>query len=142
MFLTLLFDLDDTLLDTNIEAFLPAYSQGIAECLAPYIPANDLLPLLMASTKMMMANEDPSSTLQDVFEGHFYRNVGSLKNDIIGVMDNFYENIFPRFEAITQRRLGSLVNRVGAFKGVSCGNRNRSALSAKGNISSAAVGRL
>ena len=68
MSLTLLFDLDDTLLDTNIEAFVPAYFQMLSEHLTPYVSPNLMLPALVAATKRMMDNDDPSRTLEAVFD--------------------------------------------------------------------------
>ena len=43
MSLTLLLDLDDTLLDTNLEAFMPAYFQALAQHLANHTAPNTML---------------------------------------------------------------------------------------------------
>lgn len=104
MSLTLLFDLDDTLLDTNIEAFIPAYFQALSEHLAPYVSANVMLPSLLNATKLMMDSEDPSRTLQEVFEQDFYQRMGIPKSDVADALDDFYDNIFPRIESKTDRR--------------------------------------
>jgi FMN phosphatase YigB (HAD superfamily) len=104
MSLTLLFDLDDTLLDTNIEAFIPAYFQALSEHLAPYVSASIMLPALVAGMRTMLNSENPACTLQDVFEEDFYRSMGISKNDVAGAVDDFYDNIFPRVESKTTRR--------------------------------------
>lgn len=104
MSLTLLFDLDDTLLDTNIEAFVPAYFQALSEHLAPYVPADVMFPALLAATKKMMDSEDPSRTLQDVFEEDFYQRMEVSKNDVVEALDDFYDNVFPRIESKTDQR--------------------------------------
>ena len=104
MSLTLLFDLDDTLLDTNIEAFIPAYFQALSEHLAPYVSASIMLPALVAGMRTMLNSENPAFTLQDVFEEDFYRSMGISKNDVAGAVDDFYDNIFPRIESKTTRR--------------------------------------
>lgn len=102
--LTLLFDLDDTLLDTNLEAFIPAYFQALSGHLAPYVSAGVMLPALLAATRLMMDNEDPARTLQEVFEEAFYRRIGVPKQDLIGVLDDFYDNVFPGIQVKTNRR--------------------------------------
>lgn len=104
MSLTLLFDLDDTLLDTNIETFVPAYFQALSEHLAPHAPADVMLPALIAGMRLMLDTEDPSHTLQDVFEGDFYEKLGVPKIDLAEVLEDFYDNIFPRLESKTDRR--------------------------------------
>ncbi|HSO11999.1 MAG TPA: HAD family hydrolase [Anaerolineales bacterium] len=104
MSLTLLFDLDDTLLNTNIEAFIPAYFQALSEHLAPYVSAKVMLPSLLAATRLMMDSENPARTLQDVFEEDFYRKLDVSKQDLAGLIEDFYDNIFPRIESKTERR--------------------------------------
>ncbi|MDL1911599.1 hypothetical protein FBQ81_13070 [Chloroflexi bacterium CFX6] len=102
--LTLLFDLDDTLLDTNIGAFVPAYFQALSGHLAPYVSVEVLLPALLAATRLMVDSEDPARTLQEVFEEDFYRRIGIPKRDLAEALDDFYDNVFPDIEAKTNRR--------------------------------------
>lgn len=104
MTLTLLFDLDDTLLDTNIEAFIPAYFQALSGRLAPRVSAEIMLPALLSATRLMMDNEDPARTLQEVFEEDFYRRIGIPKRDLAEVLDDFYDNVFPGIQSKTNRR--------------------------------------
>lgn len=104
MSLTLLFDLDDTLLDTNIESFVPAYFQALSEHLAPHVPANVLLPALISATRQMVDSEDPSRTLECVFDRDFYKRIGIPKSDLAETLKDFYDNIFPRIESRTNRR--------------------------------------
>ena len=104
MSLTLLFDLDDTLLDTNIEAFIPAYFQALSEHLSPYVPANVMLPALIAGMRLMLDSENPSRTLQEIFEEDFYRKLGVVNQDLAAVLEDFYDNIFPKIESKTTRR--------------------------------------
>ncbi|MEP0805561.1 MAG: DinB family protein [Chloroflexota bacterium] len=104
MTLTLLFDLDDTLLDTNTEAFIPAYFQALSEHLAPYVPPTTLISSLLASTRLMLDSEDPSRTLQEVFEEDFYRRLGIPKADLAETLEDFYDNIFPRLQTKTTPR--------------------------------------
>ncbi|GAB4447012.1 MAG: hypothetical protein OHK0041_06360 [Anaerolineales bacterium] len=104
MTLTLLFDLDDTLLYTNTDKFVPAYFQALSEHLAPYVPPTTLIASLLASTRLMLESEDPSRTLQEVFEEDFYRRLGIPKADLAESLEDFYDNIFPRLQARTAPR--------------------------------------
>jgi len=104
MSLTLLFDLDDTLLDTNIEAFIPAYFQALSEHLAPYVSSSVMLPALISGMRLMLDSENPSRTLQEIFEEDFYRKLGVGKPKIAEVLEDFYDNIFPKIESKTTRR--------------------------------------
>ena len=104
MTLTLLFDLDDTLLDTNIEAFIPAYFNALSEHMAPYVQPEVMLPSLLSATRLMVESEDPSRTLQNVFEDDFYGRIGVPKGDLVDVLDDFYDNVFPGIESKTEKR--------------------------------------
>ena len=107
MALTLLLDLDDTLLDTNLGEFVPAYFQALAQHLAPWVDAGTMLPALMSGTQLMLANTDPSLTLQAVFEREFYSKLGMEKERLRIAIDDFYDNAFRRLAALTRQRLGA-----------------------------------
>lgn len=98
---TLLFDLDDTLLDTNIESFVPAFFEALSEHMAPHVYPNITLPALLSATRLAMDSEDPSCTLQEVFEGDLYSKIGIAKQELIEVIENFYDNVFPNLRTTT-----------------------------------------
>lgn len=102
--LTLLFDLDDTLLDTNLEAFIPAYFQALSQHLERYVLPTVMLRALVKGMSLMNENSDPSRTLQSVFDVDFYEKLGICKQELIEVLDDFYDNIFPQIESKTRRR--------------------------------------
>ena len=104
MTLTLLFDLDDTLLDTNIEMFIPAYFKALSEHLSPYVDPSDMLPALISGMRAMMDSKNPSHTLEKVFDNYFFSKIGVPKNDLDGILEDFYDKIFPHIEAKTDRR--------------------------------------
>jgi FMN phosphatase YigB (HAD superfamily) len=95
MSLTLLLDLDDTLLDTNLEAFVPAYFQALSQHMAGHVPPNTMLRALINGMDLMNENENPMRTLQEVFEDYFYPNLGFSKEELSGVLDGFYDDVFP-----------------------------------------------
>jgi FMN phosphatase YigB (HAD superfamily) len=107
MTLTLLLDLDDTLLDTNMGEFIPAYFRAFASHLNGRIQPDVMLPALMAGTNLMLASEDPSHTLQEVFENEFYSRLGIPKAGLTEEIDEFYDHVFPTLESVTKRREGT-----------------------------------
>ena len=108
MTLTLLLDLDDTLLETNIGAFIPAYFQALSKHLADYVQPEKMLPALMKGTELMLASEDPSRTLQAVFEAYFYPKLGVSKEQLAHLIEQFYDEIFPSIGAVTRKREGAV----------------------------------
>ena len=108
MTLTLLLDLDDTLLETNMGAFIPAYFQALSKHLAEYVQPEKMLPALMKGTELMLASEDPTHTLQEVFEAYFYPKLGVPKAQVNHVIEQFYDEIFPSIGSVTKKREGAV----------------------------------
>lgn len=104
MSLTLLLDLDDTLLDTNLDAFVPAYFQALSQHMAEHVPPNAMLRALLGGMHLMNENENPTRTLQEVFEASFYPNLGMSKEALSDVLEEFYDNVFPTLAGHTQIR--------------------------------------
>jgi len=94
--LTLLFDLDDTLLDTNLEAFIPAYFQALVSHLSSRVSGDVMLRALIHGMSLMNDSEDPTRTLQEVFEADFYPKLGIPKEELLDVFENFYDEVFPK----------------------------------------------
>ncbi len=101
MTLTLLLDLDDTLLNTNMDSFIPAYFQALAKELAPHIAPELMLRALMSGTKRMMESEDFSQTLEQVFNAVFYPQINSPREEIADAIENFYDHVFPTLGGVT-----------------------------------------
>ena len=85
--LTVLLDLDDTLLDTNLDAFMPAYFQALAQHLARHSAPNTMLRALIAGMNLMNESEDPTRTLEEIFDADFYGQLGFSKEDLIQILD-------------------------------------------------------
>lgn len=104
MQLTLLLDLDDTLLDTNLDVFAPAYMQALVRHLNGRVGTDVLLPALMRGTGLMNQTEDPTRTLKEVFDASFFPELGVSREDLDEVLDDFYENVFPHLASYTGQR--------------------------------------
>ncbi len=108
MSLTLLLDLDDTLLDSNMNDFIPAYFQALSGFLAAQVPPETMLPALIAGTRKMMANSDPSRTLQQVFDAEFFPKIGLEREALQPRIDQFYDEVFPSLSGLTRLRAGAV----------------------------------
>ncbi len=104
MNLTLLLDLDDTLLTNSMEKFLPGYLQGLAQRLAPYVDPQRIAPQLMAATNEMVENQDPGCTLAEVFDAAFYPALKISKQQVETAIAEFYAQDFPRLRSSTSPR--------------------------------------
>ncbi len=101
---TLLIDLDDTLLNNDINSFLPGYLKALARHLAKLVPPEKMAPQLLASTQKMLENQDPRLTLEEVFDADFYPALGVSKTDLSETIADFYETVFPGLQSLTSPR--------------------------------------
>lgn len=104
MSLTLLLDLDDTLIDTNLDAFVPAYFQALGQHLGGHVAPETMLRALVSGMSAMAESEDPTHTLEEIFDSRFYEKLGVPKEELVEVLDDFYDNIFPTLAALTKQR--------------------------------------
>jgi FMN phosphatase YigB (HAD superfamily) len=102
MTITLLFDLDDTLLNTNTDAFIPAYFQALSTSLADLVAPDTMLAALMGGTRAMMSNTDPALTLRDVFDAYFFPKLSMDRASLQPVIDRFYDEVFPSLGSLTK----------------------------------------
>jgi FMN phosphatase YigB (HAD superfamily) len=101
MTLTLLLDLDGTLLDNSMETFVPAYSQALSKHLAARAKPEAMLTALMAGTRQMMANLNPTRTLRETFAAEFYPALGLDPDELAPVLEQFYDEVFPALASKT-----------------------------------------
>lgn len=104
MTFTLLLDLDDTLLDSNIEALIPVYFQKLAAFLSDQVPADQFIPALARGTQVMYASTRSDQTLEQVFSANFYPALGLPQADLAARIDQFYDEIFPTLQPLTKPR--------------------------------------
>lgn len=104
MSITLLLDLDDTLLDNDIDKFLPVYLKALGVHLSGKVPADKMVPQLLVATGKMIANTDPSKILEEVFDADFYPKLGVTKAELADTLADFYEDVFPTLSYLTRPR--------------------------------------
>jgi FMN phosphatase YigB (HAD superfamily) len=100
--ITLLLDLDDTLLDTNMDAFIPAYFKALSGTLAGMVAPETMLSALMGGTQAMMLNTDPAFTLREVFDAHFFPKLDLERAVLREQIDRFYDEVFPTLGSLTR----------------------------------------
>jgi FMN phosphatase YigB (HAD superfamily) len=104
MSLTLLIDLDDTLLSNPLDRFMPSYLKLLSEHLSPVVSPKDMVPQLLKATDKMVAKDDPASTLESTFDEDFYDPLGIRKVDLKDRIDQFYREDFLKLQAGTSPR--------------------------------------
>ena len=104
MNLTLLLDLDNTLLDSNVDDFVPVYFQALSDFLKEHVHPDKMISALMAGTSKMMFSNDPSKTLQQVFDAEFFPQLGLARKELQPAIDRFYEEVFPTLHYLTRPR--------------------------------------
>lgn len=101
MTLTLLVDLDDTLLGNEMSTFLPAYLHALGEHLSSYAEPERLISTLLSATQQMIENPQPDRSLKESFDAIFYGSLGISINEMQEALDVFYAEIFPRLQSYT-----------------------------------------
>ncbi len=79
MTLTLLFDLDDTLLINDFDRFLPVYLKALGEHLNHSVAPEIMIPSLLSATQVMQKNTNPTLTLEEAFDQAFYPAIGTTQ---------------------------------------------------------------
>jgi FMN phosphatase YigB (HAD superfamily) len=106
--LTLLLDLDGTLLINKMNTFLPSYLQAISTHLAAFVEPNRLINTLLTATSQAAQNKLPECTLQNVFEGAFYPTIGIRPEELHDAIEHFYDDVFPSLKSLTQPQPGAV----------------------------------
>ncbi len=115
MSITVLLDLDDTLLANDIDKFLPVYLKALTQNLS-MLPPKDVVQHLMAATEKMSANRQGDRTLEQVFDSSFYPALGVRKQDLWETINQFYAEVFPTLQPVTQPRDGAVQLVEGLFE--------------------------
>lgn len=100
----LLFDLDGTLLELDMDEFLPRYLRALAPFMAPVVapmPPEEFVRHLLAATEAMLARRGGASgpaasrTNREVFEEVFFARVPVDREAFTAAADRFYAEVFP-----------------------------------------------
>ena len=99
----ILFDLDGTLLDSNMEVFLPRYFEQLSARMAHLAPPKTFIAHLLQATEAMLAN-DGRATNEEVFAAAFFPFAGRARAELEPTFLDFYAHDFPKLRALTARK--------------------------------------
>jgi FMN phosphatase YigB (HAD superfamily) len=102
MIQALLFDLDGTLLDSSMETFLPPYFEALVAKVARLVPPQRFIEQIMRSTRVMMANTDPTRTNAQVFAADFFPALGLPRESLMPIFEDFYAHEYGRLRVHTR----------------------------------------
>ncbi|MCB8926496.1 MAG: HAD family hydrolase [Ardenticatenaceae bacterium] len=104
MLKAVLFDLDDTLLGNDMDRFLPGYFGLLGKFAEKYLPRDQFLQELLASTEAMIRNVDPTVSNRDVFWQTFEQRTGLKAAELEPFFEQFYRNQFSQLRDRTEKR--------------------------------------
>lgn len=96
MITTVLFDLDGTLVNLDIEFFLKRYIEALAPRFTHLVPAQIFIRELLRWSQAMVENDDPGLTNLEVFWQGFPAAVGVERAVLEPIFADFYARDFPR----------------------------------------------
>ncbi len=101
MTITLLLDLDNTLLHNNTEIFIPEYLKALSRYLEDHIDPVKLKKALLAATDVMAANNRLDRSLKQTFDEVFYPAIGYEEHQLTETLNNFYSQKFSSLQKFT-----------------------------------------
>lgn len=99
----ILFDLDGTLLDNDMDVFLPHYFKMLTAHMAHILPPEQFLARLMQATQEMLTN-DGRTTNEEAFAAAFYPLSGRPRQEVEALLLEFYTFEFPALRQYTRSK--------------------------------------
>ncbi|TFF90644.1 MAG: HAD family hydrolase [Promethearchaeota archaeon] len=93
----ILFDLDGTLLEINLDLFIKDYLTGLSASIAHIIPQKKLIPQLIKVSRIM-ENNDGKETNEIVFKKSFFPLINYSQEEIEPIFMNYYEQEFSKLK--------------------------------------------
>jgi FMN phosphatase YigB (HAD superfamily) len=105
MTLTLLLDLDDTLIENDQNAFFAAFAKTMISSLSRHASAETLAAGFQSGVQAMFLNRDPALTLAEAFyQGMLAKVPGLDKNALQEDINNYYREVYPTLSAHTRQK--------------------------------------
>ncbi|MFX1386620.1 MAG: HAD family hydrolase [Promethearchaeota archaeon] len=99
----ILFDLDGTLLDVDLDKFISQYLNLLAQSVAHLIPPKKFISKILKASKAIEEN-DGSKTNEDVYTDLFFPLEGYTREEIMPFLDKFYRQDFSRLRQYTRKK--------------------------------------
>ncbi len=102
----ILFDLDGTLLDIDLQRFLSRYFDALGAMTASRFPGHEVVPAILTSTDAMQQSH-PGSTNREAFDAAFLTRTGIDLGEHWEVFERFYADTFPKLRDDSGPRAGA-----------------------------------
>ena len=97
-----LFDLDDTLLENNMDRFVKEYFDLLTPHMAHMVPPDKFMSALLNATFAMIGNVDPAVTNQEAFIADFFPRIGWKAEEMMPLFDAFYAGPYEKLRSLTR----------------------------------------
>lgn len=104
MIQAILLDLDDTLLENDMDRFVPAYLEALGQHMAEFFPPEELISHLLQATDAMVQDTDPARTNREAFNAAFFPALGRSREELEPHFDAFYATQFSELRHVTRVR--------------------------------------
>lgn len=102
MIQAILFDLDGTLIDNDMDIFLPPYFKALTKKVAGIVDPTKLIPQLTASTQAMVMKTNAAWTMEQAFAADFFPKIGVPSEQLLPLFDDFYMHEYNELRAFVQ----------------------------------------
>ncbi|MBY9012581.1 MAG: HAD family hydrolase [Candidatus Lokiarchaeota archaeon] len=99
----ILFDLDGTLIDVDLNQFIPGYLKLLANSVAHLIPPKKIVPAILKASEFVN-NNDGKIPNEEAFIEAFFPVEGYQREDIQPLFDKFYEEEFKELQRFTKKK--------------------------------------
>ncbi|MBD3214060.1 MAG: HAD hydrolase-like protein [Candidatus Lokiarchaeota archaeon] len=99
----ILFDLDNTLIEIDIDAFVKNYVLLLSNYVKDYVPTRKFIPRLMKVSQKVEQNNG-EMTNEEVFADYFFPLEGYMREDLEPIFDEFYINEYPKLQKFTNEK--------------------------------------
>lgn len=99
----ILFDLDGTLIDVDLNQFIPGYLKLLANSIAHLIPPKKMVPAMLKASEFVNKN-DGKITNEEAFSKAFFPVEGYQRDEIQPLFDEFYKEVFKKLQKFTKKK--------------------------------------
>ncbi|MFX1419983.1 MAG: HAD family hydrolase [Promethearchaeota archaeon] len=99
----ILFDLDCTLLDIDLEKFIPQYLKSLAQSVAHLIPPKKFISKILKASKAIEQNDGTLSNLE-IYEKIFFPIEGYTQEQLEPYFYDYYENEFSKLKQYASKK--------------------------------------
>jgi HAD superfamily hydrolase (TIGR01549 family) len=103
----LLLDLDDTLLHNSMGDFLPRYFGALSQAVSTVMEREPFLKALQFATQKVIRDTTVAETNETVFWEHFNPLLPIPRDEMMPLLNRFYDEVFPTLDADTAPMAGA-----------------------------------